>query len=157
MGSALDMLCPRHGAALTTCRPYNQHGYGILYLYLYQNECLPLCIRYLYALGACTYWVLVCTGFLYVELISCRQESFKVLFCFALFQNCLWFCRGAVCFCAQKVCAVCATTREGLHLPAEKVSFNFSHRSSTKCLHLHDSSLGILRKWSRYIFRYCLQ
>ena len=29
------MMCPRHGGALITPRPYDQQGYGILYLYLF--------------------------------------------------------------------------------------------------------------------------
>ena len=37
LGSALHMLCPRHGGALSTRRPYNQQGYGTLYLYLYMD------------------------------------------------------------------------------------------------------------------------
>ena len=34
MSSGVHMLCPRHGGALFTRRPYDQQGYGILDLYL---------------------------------------------------------------------------------------------------------------------------
>ena len=42
MGFALHVLCPRHGGTLITRRPYDQHGYRILYLILLEHKKLLL-------------------------------------------------------------------------------------------------------------------